>query len=87
MYGCDGYTCSSFCDKAMLADSIDGRIMRFGATPFGHATSHGPLAIITEAFIRYISRVLGLDGSSYVDDILMALRMLWHGECAGLVGG
>ena len=87
VYGCDGYTCSSFCDKAMLAVCIDGHIMRFGATPFGHATSHGPLAIITEAFIRYISRILGLDGGSYVDDILMALRMLWHGECAGLVGG
>ena len=61
--------------------------MRFGATPFGHATSHGPLAILTEAFVRYISRVLGLDGGSYVDDILMALQMLWHGDCVGLERG
>jgi hypothetical protein len=87
VYGCDGYDCSSCCDKAMLAVCMEGHIMRFGATPFGHATSHGPLAILTEAFVRYISRVLGLDGGSYVDDILMALQMLWHGDCVGLERG
>jgi hypothetical protein len=31
--------------------------MRFAVTLFGHVTSHGPLAILTEAFVRYISRV------------------------------
>ena len=29
--------------------------MRFAASPFGHATSHGRLALLIEAFIRYIS--------------------------------
>lgn len=60
---------------------VRGHVMRFAATLFGHATSHGPLAILTEAFVRYISRVVGLDGGSYVDDVIMALQMQWHGEC------
>ena len=34
--GCDGYSCSSFCDKAMLAVCMESHIMRFAATPFGH---------------------------------------------------
>ena len=86
--GCYGYTCSSFCDKAMLAVCIEGHIMRFVATPFRHAASHGPLAIITDAFIQGIGRILGLNCASYVDDdhryIIMGRKMLWYGECVGL---
>ena len=53
--GCDGYSCSSFCDKAMLAVCMESHIMCFAASLFGDATSHGRLALLIEAFIRYIS--------------------------------
>ena len=85
--GCDGYSCSSFCDKAMLAVCMESHIMRFAATPFGHATSHGPLALLVEAFIRYICRTLALDGGGYVDDLIMAYKVVWHGPCVGLARG
>ena len=87
VYCCDCSDCSLGCDKSMLAGCLASHYMRCAATPFGHATSQGPLALLTEAFIRYISRVLGLDGGSYVDDLIMGLKTAWHGECVGLAGG
>ena len=48
--------------------------MRFAATLFSHATSQGPLALLVEAFIRYICRTLGLYGGGYVDDLVMAYK-------------
>ena len=70
-----GYSCSSFCDKAMPV-CIGSHIMRFAATPIGHATSHGSLALLAEAIIRNICRILGLDGGGYVDDLIMAYRVV-----------
>ena len=61
IYGCDGSDCSLGCDKSMLAVCLASHYMRCAATPFGYATSLGPLALLTEAFIRCTSRVLGLD--------------------------
>ena len=87
LFGCDAEDCSNACDKAMLAVCLENHYMRLCCTQFGHKTSHGPLAILTEAFILYISRNLGLDGASYVDDLYMALMVLLHGDCAGLEGG
>ena len=87
VFGCNAEDCSNACDKAMLAICLENHYMRLCCTQFGHKTSHGPLAILTEAFILYLTRNLGLDGASYVDDLYMALRIMSHGACGGLEEG
>lgn len=50
-----------------------------------HLMDHWRFMILTEAFILYLSRRWGLDGGLYFDDLYHALRVILHGNCAGLV--
>ena len=86
-YGCDPASCGGACDKAMSGVCMSGHVMRFAGPQFGGKTSHGPLAVVTDEFIRYIMRMIQIFGAAYVDDMLFALLCAWHGPCAGLRGG
>ena len=85
-FGCEDHNCGVGCDRSMMGLNLSGHICRLEATPFGHTTSHGPLAVIVECFVAYLSRRLDMDATSYVDDLLAALRAEEHGICAGVAG-
>ena len=86
-YGCDSSSCGGTCDKSMSGICLSGHVMRFAGPQFGGKTSHGPLAVVTDEFIRYIIRMIEIYGAAYVDDMIFALLAAWHGVCAGLHGG
>ena len=61
--------------------------MRAACTPFGMAVSHGTLAILTDAVQSYVIRRWGLAMGVFVDDLIVIVRTILHGICAGFVGG
>ena len=86
-HGCGPGDCSGWCEKALSGVCLGGHVMRFAGPQFGGKVSHGPLFVVTEAFIKYIMRMIDIYGAAYVDDLFFALLMAWHGVCAGLAGG
>ena len=54
---------------------------------FGKKSSHSPLAVITDALIKYIMRMRELFGANYVDDLFWALMVAAHSACSGIAGG
>jgi hypothetical protein len=59
--------------------------MRFSAVQFGGRTlaSDGPLSL----FVDGVFEILVWRQAVFVDDLLFWLLFVWHGICAGLVGG
>jgi len=84
--GCGPGSCLGLCDKSMFGICVCGHVSRFAVAQFGHAVSHGPLFVITEAVIAMASRKFGVDIASFVDDLLNALFVALHAACKGLKG-
>jgi hypothetical protein len=91
-FGCGPDDCSNFCEKSLGGVCLGGHVMRLAACQFGAKTSNGPLSLFVDAFMDIVRRYReGVDGVSFVDDLLFYLKQLWspaeHGRCAGLLGG
>ena len=87
VYGCTPETCSGCCDKSCMGIMLNSHCFRFASCQFGHKTSNGPLAVLTDAILKYLSRLRNLDGSCYVDDFIFVYHNEYHGECVGSDGG
>ena len=87
VFGCTPSDCSGCCDKACMGIMLNGHCFRLASCQFGHKTSNGPLAVLTDAVLKYLSRQRKLDGSCYVDDFIFVLHAEYHGECLGMAGG
>ncbi len=87
IYGCTPETCSGYCDKSCMGIYIGGHFFRLANCPFGHATSNGPLSILTDAVLRQMSKRRKVDGSCYVDDFLFLVTPASHEDCVGLANG
>ena len=87
IYGCTVWTCGGSCEKAMSGICLSGHVMRLASAQFGKKTSHGPLAVITDALIKYIMRMWELFGAACVDDLFWALMVAAHGACLRVAGG
>lgn len=87
IYGCTPETCGGFCDKATMGIYIGGHFFRLANCPFGHATSNGPLSVLTDAVLRQMSQRRRVDGSCYVDDFLFLVTPATHQICDGLENG
>jgi hypothetical protein len=85
--GCATSSCGRLCDKSALGFAAEGHVMRAACTPFGMAVSHGTLAILTDAVQSYVIRRWGLAMGVFVDDLIVIVRTILHGICAGFVGG
>ena len=85
--GCDPSSCGGSCHKSMAGVCLSGHVMSFAGPQFRGKLSHAPLVVVTDHFIRYIMRMIDIQGAAYVDDLFLALLAAWHGACAGLSGG
>ncbi len=74
------------CDKAMFSLCAAGQVNRFAVTKFGHKVSNGLLWVFTNTVCSYVSRVHGVDSTAFVDDLLNALKVIFHASCNGLDG-
>ena len=76
--GCGPGSCLGLCDKAMFGLCAAGQVSRFAVTQFGHKVSNGPLWVLTNTVCSYASRVHGVDSTAFVDDLLNALKVIFH---------
>lgn len=65
----------------------NGHCLRLASCQSGHKTSNGPLAVLTDAVLKYFSRSRNLDGSCCVDDFIVVHHDEYHGECVCVDGG
>ena len=87
-FGCGPESCAGNCDKAWSGVCLGGHIMRFSTVQFGGRTSNGPLSLFVDGVFEILRKLKPeLGGGSFVDDLFFLLLFLWHGLCAGLIGG
>ena len=87
VYGCTPETCSGCCDKSCMGIMLNGHCFRFASCQFGHKTSNGPLAVLTDAILNYLSRLRNLDGSCYVDDFILCITTSITANVSALTEG
>ena len=87
VYGCTPESCNGCCDKAYMGIMLNGYCFRFSCCTFGHRTSNGPLAVLTDAILKHASQRKSIDGACYVDDFIFVHHVVTHAECAGFAGG
>jgi hypothetical protein len=92
--GCSPRTCLGTCDKARSGCSINGHLFRFAAAHFGQKLAGSPLNCLFLAIIRHLLRRFGHMGPKelfmfflWVDDLIMARNIKFHGWCGGLASG
>jgi len=92
--GCSPRTCLGTCDKARSGICLDGFLFRFAAAQFGQKLAGSPLNALLLPVVRHLVRrfssyglLLGLICSLWVDDLLLAQNIAYHGLCAGLSAG
>ena len=66
---------------------LNGHCFRFASCQFGHKTSNGPLAVLTDAILNYLSRLRNLDGSCYVDDFILCITTSITANVSALTEG
>lgn len=89
--GCSPRSCLGTCDKARSGCCIDGQFFRFAATHFGQKLAGSPLNCLLMAVIRHMVRRSGSLSPSalllcflWVDDLILAWNVPYHGRCGGL---
>ena len=87
--GCDGYSCSSGCQLLVLRQSNAGSVhgithyalCSLAVWPRHVARTSGP---VDRVLYPLHFRTLGLHGRGYVDDLIMAYKVVCHGSCVVL---
>ena len=87
IYGCTPETCNGCCDKSYMGIMLNGFCFRFACCTFGHRTSNGPLAVLTDAILKHAAQRESIDGACYVDDFVFVHSVTEHSECTGFLGG
>ena len=87
VYGCTPESCNGCCDKAYMGIMLNGYCFRFACCTFGHRTSNGPLAVLTDAILQHAAQRQSIDGACYVDDFIFVHHVAGHVECPGFLQG
>lgn len=89
--GCSPRSCMGMCDKARSGCCIDGHLFRFAATHFGQKLAGSPLNCLLMTVIRHmVRRSASINPAAallcflWVDDLILAWNVQYHGKCGGL---
>jgi hypothetical protein len=91
--GCTPDTCTGTCDKARSGVDLDGMLARFATAHFGETPAGSPLNVLMQELRRYFARRgpfsadRRVDSGSWVDDLVLILKSIFHGFCGGLDAG
>ena len=87
IYGCTPESCNGCCNKAYMGIMLNGYCFLFACCTFGHRTSNGPLAVLTDAILQHAAQRKSIDGACYVDDFIFVHHVAGHEECPGFSQG
>jgi hypothetical protein len=91
--GCTPGTCTGTCDKARSGVDLDGMLARFATSHFGETPAGSPLGVLMLELRRHFARrsppsLRGqVDSASWVDDLLLLFKSVYHGRCGGTLAG
>jgi hypothetical protein len=91
--GCTPETCTGTCDKSRSGVDLDGMLARFATAHFGETPAGSPLGVLMLELRRYFarrSRFSGagrVDSASWVDDLILLFKSIYHGRCGGVAAG